>query len=182
MTNTTMTEQLEALFHLQRYQQRQLATELGLQLIHLQILAYLQRCNRYSDSLLVLCDYLGQSKGTVSSSVSLLETKGLILKRVDTQDKRKQHLQLSPAGIKLAQQQQRLCWPKIESKAIYNDAINPSINALIKALQAQNDYRQFGICHSCKHLQAHSKQAKCGLTAEPLKARELEQICVFHNE
>lgn len=51
---------------------RKAATAAGLQFIHAEILEYLGRCNRYSNTAQALTEYLGLTKGSVSQSLKLL--------------------------------------------------------------------------------------------------------------
>ncbi len=57
---------------------RKFATEEGLQLVHVEILQYLSVCNRYSDTTQTISEYLGQTKGSISQSLSNLEENGYI--------------------------------------------------------------------------------------------------------
>ena len=172
---------LEVLNNLLKASQRQLAASQGLQPVHLQIVRYLARCNRYSDSLLVLSDFLGQTKGSVSISVALLEKKGLLEKQPDPTDKRKQHLKLTKSGQALAKQERELSGL---NQGLLTDeeqqAVNSSLNMLLCRLQQANDYRVFGICHSCIHLQKEGEQATCGLTGEQLSLEDQDMICVHY--
>lgn len=173
---------LEVLNNLLKASQRQFAASLGLQMVHLQIVRYLARCNRYSDSLLVLSDFLGQTKGSVSVSVALLEKKSLLEKCPDPHDKRKQHLRLTPAGEALAEQEQALSGLNhgLLSKTEQH-SVNASLNTLLRKLQQANDYQVFGICSSCAHLQKGEEgEVRCGLTGETLSQTDQTKICVHH--
>lgn len=181
MIHHDISDYLEALFNIQRSEQRKLASELGLQQIHLQILYYLNRCNRYSDSLLVLSEFLGQTKGTVSTSVALLVKKDYLLKQPDPVDKRKSHLQLTTAGKAAADRQNDL-WQAGQALLTgdQNEQIRQSLDVLLRQLQKANQHKVFGACHSCVHLQQEAGAYCCGLTGEALQQPELEQICVYH--
>ncbi len=71
---------IERMAALIRSEERKKCTELGLQPVHLQVLDYLSRCNRYSDTPAALTNYLGMTRGTVSQTVLLLVKKGFIKK------------------------------------------------------------------------------------------------------
>ncbi|UTW44562.1 winged helix-turn-helix transcriptional regulator [bacterium SCSIO 12696] len=170
---------LESLFAILRYEQRDISNAHGLQHVHIQIITYLGRCNRYSDTHQVLCDYLGLTKGTLSTSVGLLVKKGLLEKLSDPADGRKVHLRLTRTGASIYKQL-RSSWAKLLQPVESPATVDSSLNGLLRAIQTTNDNHAFGICHSCKHLCRAGKQFSCGLTDEPLQIRETEQICVFH--
>ena len=77
---TNVFDLIERMSALIRSEERKTGSELGLQSVHLQVLDYLSRCNRYSDTPAALTNYLGMTRGTVSQTVLLLEKKGLIKK------------------------------------------------------------------------------------------------------
>lgn len=184
MTYMNITDYLEALITIFRGEQRNLASELSLQQVHMQIIHYLGRCNRYSDSFLTLCDYLGQTKGSLSTSVSLLEKKALVYKKPDDLDKRKSHLQLTKLGTEVYNQQNHL-WEKALVQLTGNDKkqITSSLQLLLKALQKGNNNHLFGVCAQCKHLTINNNnEEKCGLTQEILYKSDLDLICVFYAE
>lgn len=172
---------LEALSSILRHEQKGLATRYQLQPVHLQIINYLGRCNRYSDSLQVLCDFLGQTKGTVSTSVALLEGKDLLRKHLDAADKRKIHLQLTASGKDLYMRQFEV-WRAglVNLNEDQQQDIKGSLHTLLSRLQDANQHKLFGACHSCKHLKREGKLYLCGLTKETLIDDDLEKICVYH--
>ena len=173
---------LEVLTNLLRGEQRQLASSLGLQQVHMQILNYLARSNRYSDSLLVLSDFLGQTKGTVSTSVALLEKKGYIEKVSDPADKRKQHLALTDKGKELIKPQGHI-WQLGDNvlNEKERETVDAALDLLLRRLQQANGYQLFGICHSCKHLRQGETGPVCGLTKEALNVSDTDKICVHHD-
>ena len=80
---TDIFDLIERMSALIRSEERKKCSELGIQSVHLQVLDYLSRCNRYSDTPAALTNYLGMTRGTVSQTVLLLEKKGFIRKNVD---------------------------------------------------------------------------------------------------
>lgn len=176
-----ITDYLDAITAIVKHQQRELATKLSLQPIHMQIIQYLGRCNKYSDSHQNLCDFLGQTKGSVSTSVALLEKKNLLLKQMDNKDKRKGHLRLTEQGLEVFQQQQTL-WTEAIGELLpkQQQTLLVALNDLLLGMQQANGNKVFGVCSSCKHLLRDGKQHKCGLTGQALLDKELELICTFH--
>ena len=54
------------------------------------------------------------------------------------------------------------------------------LESLLRELQRANSSRTFGVCKTCRHLQENGDQFHCGLTEEPLTAKETELICHEH--
>ena len=95
---------IERMTALIRSEERKKCAELGLQPVHLQVLDYLSRCNRYSDTPAALTNYLGMTRGTVSQTLLLLEKKGYVKKTTDAADRRVVHLSLLPEGENILKQ------------------------------------------------------------------------------
>lgn len=89
---------IERMSVLIRSEEREKCTAVGIQSVHLQVLNYLSRCNKFSDTPAALTNYLGMTRGTVSQTLSLLEKKNYIKKTADINDRRVVHLQLMPEG------------------------------------------------------------------------------------
>ena len=176
-----ITDYLDAITAIIKHQQRELATKLGLQPIHMQIIQYLGRCNKYSDSHQSLCDFLGQTKGSLSTSVALLETKNLVLKQADAKDKRKSHMRLTSQGTEVFDQLQQ-AWSQSLDALVpkQQQTLLHSLNDLLLGMQKANNNKIFGVCQSCKHLLKNGKEYRCGLTGQELVKDELELICTFH--
>lgn len=181
MNDEEISDVLESLYAHIGGAQRSLASELGLQAVHLQILYYLRRCNRFSNTLLILCDYLGQTKGTVSTSVSLLEKKGLLYKQVDALDKRKQHLLLTDSGRVLAERH-RQYWAQLTRSisTLERDHVLAAMETTQQALQRQSLRPAFGVCRQCRHLYSSLTAHRCDVMNELLQGGERDQVCAFH--
>lgn len=98
MHDMSLFDVMDRLSSLMRMWFRQHPLLSDLQPVQLSALMYLARCNRYSNTPLGVTDYLGLTKGTVSQSLKLLETKGLIVRKQDDRDKRSVHLQLTESA------------------------------------------------------------------------------------
>lgn len=183
--STLITQQLlERLASLLRSESRSLLFEFGLQPIQFEALHYLSMCNRYSDTPMAVTDYLGQTKGSVSQTLKVLEKKELLEKSVDSRDKRVTHLQLTQKGWALIEV--ILPSPVLQAagKYLQDDTVetmNTSLSHLLNSLQKANQSRSFGQCSSCRH---HINNAPgkyvCGLTEEVLSAKEATLICREH--
>jgi DNA-binding MarR family transcriptional regulator len=177
---------LERLSNLLRAEAWRAGQQHGLQPIQLQMLAYLQRCNRYSNTPAAVTEYFGLTKGTVSQSLKILEDRGLIAKSADTHDRRVVHLHLTEAGRAVlgeamlpAPFQQLDAYLPISTQV----EISTALRLLLTALQRANGARSFGVCATCRyHLTEEQGRYRCGLTQEPLLPHEIQLICREHEE
>lgn len=176
-----LVERISALI---RSEERRKCAELGLQQVHLQILDYLARCNRFSDTAAALTNYLGLTKGTVSSSLQIMEGKGFIVKTVDAVDKRVVHLSLSDKGRELLS---LACPADLFNRASVllnrdqDDAVNTAFAQVLTALQKANRSQAFGLCKTCKHFTVKDEGFMCALTQQRLSVSDSEKICQEHS-
>lgn len=145
---------------------------------------FLRSANRYSNTVNVLATYLGETKGSVSQTVQLLERRGYVRRKPDSSDRRVTRLELTPAGKRLASE--------IEADSSWDEAIrrmpgesaNTASAALITLLrhwQQEHDGATFGVCRSCAYFQTEgSEQFRCSLTQGPLNLFDSGQICSEH--
>lgn len=168
---------LERINGLLRNERRQLLADYSLQPVQFEALSYLAHCNRYSDTPMAVTEYLGQTKGTVSQTLKVLETKGLIVKIGDNKDKRVSHLKLTTEGNELLNSQQ--VSPLLEhlgSELI--DSCTEPLQLLLTSLQQANQSRPFGQCRLCRHnANLGNGQYFCQLTKEPLQEQETLLLC-----
>lgn len=174
---------IERMVALIRSEERRKCTELGLQPVHLQVLDYVSRCNRYSDTPAAVANYLGMTRGTVSQTVLLLERNGFIEKITDTQDKRIVHLKLSAEGEAVLEKARPANLFE-NANAIFsqNEFINHEdsfLNALL-ALQKANQSQSFGLCQTCQYFTQTTDGFTCGLTKQPLSESDSQKICQEH--
>lgn len=177
MERTETDNLIERIAILRKIELRRAAACEKLQLVHAEILDYLALCNRYSDTTLAVSDYLGQTKGTVSQSLKLLEKKGLIARETDKNDRRITRLSLTPAGKKIVS--------RLHKKLPVTKTENPVLTELLRNLlfswQKDRNHSSFGLCHTCTHnIKLGGGQFQCGLTGESLKKAETEKICREH--
>ncbi|MDH5764059.1 MAG: MarR family winged helix-turn-helix transcriptional regulator [Nitrospinota bacterium] len=174
---------LERLGNLIRSQGRRTSAGLDLQPVHLNALYYLSICNRYSDTLLAVSEYLGQTRGTTSQTIKLLEQRRLLTKKPDPVDGRVTHLKLTASGRKIVLQS----WPSPVLKAAESlfpvdqqDALRDQLKQLLHTCQKVNDQKTFAICHSCRHNEKQAGGYFCRLTQEPLSPEDVTLICREH--
>ena len=184
--NILKTQQLlERLAGLLRSESRAQLTQYGLQPIQFEALHYLSQCNRYSDTPMAVTEYLGQTKGTVSQTLKVLEKKGLLHKKADLDDKRVTRLEITEQGRQVVDEV--LPSPVLQQAGLFlqgNElaATNRSLESLLIHLQQANRFKSFGQCVSCIHnLKTSANQYLCGLTQESLSQDETLLICREHD-
>jgi len=175
---------LERLVSLLRIEQRHHATTSGLQMVHHDILDYLARCNHYSDMAQAVTEYLGLTKGTVSQSIKLLESKGYIEKRTDAKDARVQHLRMTDTGreyIWASDSKVRELFDGVVLSNPYGKIFGTVLNDILWQMQMRRDRQGFMQCSTCSHnrLQADGRFF-CGLTSEELTTEDTQKICREH--
>ena len=175
---------VESMSALIRSEERKRCSILGLQLVHLQVLHYLSRCNRYSDVPAALSSYLGVTRGTISQTLLLLEKKGFIEKRNDAKDKRVVHLKLLPAGEKILEQAKPSDLLDAAEQILKSENFNFDTDIFmhaLTALQKANESQTFGLCRTCKHFRILEHGFKCNLTQEALSESDSQKICQEHS-
>lgn len=175
---------IERLGNLLRTDSRRGGAEHGLQPVQFEALHYLSVCNRYSDTPMATTEYLGQTKGTVSQTLKVLEKKGLLTKVADDSDKRVVHLKVTRAGDKLLQrfipslQFVEAC-EQISEKS--QTQIVACLKELLLTIQKTNGMKSFGVCKTCRYNQKNKgNNYFCKLTQEPLSVDDIKLICREH--
>ncbi|MCX7098716.1 MAG: MarR family winged helix-turn-helix transcriptional regulator [Methylococcales bacterium] len=174
---------IERMAALIRSEERKKCTELGLQAVHFQVLDYLSRCNRYSDTPAALANYLGMTRGTVSQTVLLLVKQGYIQKKTDAADRRKVHLSLLAKGSGILKQARTSDLFAQAAKLFQGqDSVNSEemFRKALLALQKANKSQSFGLCKTCHYFTVMSTGYRCGLTKEQLSEGDSEKICQEH--
>lgn len=168
---------LERLASLYRSQVRQAAAKEGIQPVHVEILQYLSVSNRYSNTAQALSEYLGQTKGSISQSLKLLEKDGYIERRPCPEDGRVMQVYLTPRAKASAERISKSLMPNLDETKEADDAAK----SLLMAWQRKNHYRGFGQCQSCRFNRSLGDgKFQCGLTGAPLSKLEVKQICREH--
>lgn len=183
MDDQILANYLEALAIRLKTADKPIANAHGLQHIHMQIFGYLGRCNAYSDTFLMLTEYLGQTRGTVSKSVDKLQDKGYLAKNTDPNDKRKIHLTLTPKG-RAIYNEQRALWSSVGAglEREEQEQIHQSLRTVIRQFQRMNENRNFGTCRTCRYYITGDAEDCCQLTGAALTPQEIDLICAFHGD
>jgi len=184
MTESELLELVERLGSILRAEQRKTGIAAPLQPVHYQVLSYLQRCNRYSNTPAAVAEYLGSTKGTVSQTLGVLERNGLVDKRRDEKDRRLVHVVLTDRGRKLVSGGEARQVLDRAVAALGNgeiDAATGVLKQLLRQVQRANDFKTFEPCRTCRHLlHEGDRRFRCGLTREALEPDETLQICHEH--
>lgn len=183
MKSKEIHEYLERLSNLMRNESRRVGADYDLLPIQLEALHYLSLCNRYSDTPMGLTEYLGQTKGSVSQSIKVLEKKGFVRKKADKNDKRITHLQVTRAGGKLLDN--FIPAPLLNSACnrLNKDEqarISLCLEVLLRTMQTANESKSFGVCRTCRHNTSIDGGYLCDLTKEPLSMTDVQLICREH--
>jgi DNA-binding MarR family transcriptional regulator len=177
---------IERLSNLLRNEVRRAGGEAGLQPVQIEALHYLAICNRYSDTPMGVTEYLGQTKGTVSQTLKVLERKGYLNKLADREDKRVSHLKVSAAGRRLLN--------KVIPTSNFSDAIQSldkmtqkqtgeMLQTLLRGIQQANGSKTFGVCKTCRYNEIGGKgNYYCGLVKAPLSSSDITLICREHED
>jgi MarR family transcriptional regulator, negative regulator of the multidrug operon emrRAB len=185
MQTAAIYDLVEAMSALIRSEERRRCSVFGIQLVHLQVLHYLSRCNRYSNVPAALSLYLGVTRGTISQTLLLLEKKGFIEKTADKKDKRVVHLHLLPAGADVLEQARPSELLEQAEIILQQKQLNLDSDSFLQALialQKANQSQTFGLCKTCKHFRIiNANTFRCGLTQEALSAQDSEKICQEHH-
>jgi DNA-binding MarR family transcriptional regulator len=174
---------LERINNLVRAQEWAICKQHDLQPVQLRMLYYLAVCNRYSRTPAGVTDYLQLTKGTVSQSLKLLETKGFIRKQSGAFDKRQVQLTLTTLGETVVAQLPPALLGAVSSE-LGEDVATETEAALARyltALQHANHLQGFGVCRTCRfHRPLDEQQFHCDLTGERLAVTEAALICREH--
>lgn len=177
-------EYIERLSNLLRTEFRRIGAIYGLQPIQLEALHYLSICNRYSDTPKGVTEYFGQTKGTVSQSLKVLERKGFVTKHPDGSDGRITHLKVTKDGRAVLKKSIPAPLLSKSGQCLIDGSmhqIQNNLKELLRAIQKSNGLRSFGVCQTCRYNQQKEDGTYlCGLTKEVLSSKDIQRICREH--
>lgn len=174
---------IERISALLRSEERKKYAAIGLQPVHGQVLEYLGKCNKYSNTHASVAEYLGLTKGTVSQSIQILERKRYLQKNTDRIDGRVIHLSLTDAGKALIEELKPLdIFKQAEQKVSHQefDSIEQALQTTLGVLQKVNQGKSFGQCNTCRHFSVVEHHYRCGITDENLERDDTDKICRDH--
>ena len=154
------------------------AARFGLLPMHVQVLAYLARANRYSDMPIAIAEYFGVTRGTVSQTLGVLERKGYVTKTADERHGKRVHLSLTRAGeAALADTWVSRIDHVLAAQPGLRQPLETTLRALLSGLQQLNGQQAFGVCRECAYFRKTRKGAQCGLTGEALDTPQTLRLC-----
>lgn len=154
------------------------AARFGLLPMHVQVLAYLARANRYSDMPIAIAEYFGVTRGTVSQTLAVLARKGYVTRAADERHGKRVHLGLTRAGeAVLADTWVSRVDALLAAQPGLARPLETVLRALLSGLQQLNGQQAFGICRDCAHFRKTRQGAQCGLTGEALDAPQSQRLC-----
>lgn len=165
---------LERLSSLYKNQMRQAANAEGVPLVHLEIMQYLAMCNRFSNTAQALSDYLGQTKGSISQSLKVLEKAQVVVRQPSAKDKRAFHLSLTETGQASLARMQNQFMPDISGD-------DEALKQILKHWQSHVGQAGFGQCRTCKYNQANKDDTYyCQLVQTELTNEDVSKLCKEH--
>ena len=171
---------IERLGNLAEARLKALGAPHGLQAVHLRLLLYLAAANRYSNTPLAAGEYLGLTKGTVSQSLILLESRGFLSRTADARDRRVVRLALTAAGQAVVDEAEDL--GRLRAAHV-STGLQAGLTDLLRDWQVLEGRRSFGQCSTCRHhLTEGPDRWRCGLTGEPLSRTDGTRICREHED
>ncbi|MGY6275819.1 MarR family winged helix-turn-helix transcriptional regulator [Methylomonas sp. MgM2] len=174
---------IERISSVLRSEERKKYAAIGLQPVHGQVLEYLAKCNKYSNTHASVAEYLGLTKGTVSQSIHVLERKRFLEKKTDNIDGRVVHLSLTDNGRALIDELKPLdIFKQAEAKISRHvfDTVDNALKATLGILQQVNQSKSFGLCRTCRHFSVEANHFICTLTDDPLDREDTDKICREH--
>lgn len=175
---------IERISSLLRSEERKKYAAIGLQPVHGQVLEYLDKCNKYSNTHAAVAEYLGLTKGTVSQSIQILERKQYLDKTTDSLDGRVVHLGLTESGRQLINELKPLDIFKQTESLISSqefDNIGQALQTTLGLLQKANQSKSFGLCRSCAYFTVQEHHYLCGYSEEALERDDTDKICREHS-
>lgn len=162
---------IERLAAVLRTRDRKVANLHGLQPVHLEMLRYLAKANRLSDTPTAVAEFLGATPGTISQSLQVLERGGFVARRPDPEDRRRVHLAPTESGHALITASS---WPELDN---LGSDLGPPLATVLLNLQRDRGGRPFGTCRLCRFHRHHDGRSRCELTGFELAPFEWAQLC-----
>lgn len=179
MSANLLHEYIERISRLLDSEARLVGSECNLQPIQLNALYFLKHANRYSNTPQGVTDYLGLTKGTVSQTLTVLESKGFIKKTPDKKDGRVVHLDVTRPGKMLLEKAIpspaiRRVWDGLEEQG----QLVKGLQRFLAAMQKKNGMKAFGVCEACRfNNKLDETRFFCELTQENLSLKDSKLLC-----
>ncbi len=160
---------------------REPANAHALREVHLHVLGYLARANRFSDTLTHLARYLSLTRGSLSQTLKTLEERGLVTRLPDRNDGRVTHFRLSPQGHTLLDAISPLPpFAGLPSGDPADRILEAALEACLRRIQSAHDLPTFGACRTCRHHLHGASGSSCAHFDASLPPETHDQICAAH--
>lgn len=150
----------------------------GLNPAQWEVLRYLARANRFSNSPVAAAHYLGATKGTTSQTILALTRKGLLRSESRSGDTRSVALHLTQQGLDhLARDPMAPLTADLDG--LKQKMGKPFARALKQLLQHQisrQKQSEFGTCSKCRYFLSGENPA-CASFGQRLQATDLKRLC-----
>lgn len=153
----------------------------GLKPVHWSALRFLVRANRFSRTPTGLTAWLGQTKGTVSQTIAVLERKGLISRGSKADDRRVVRLELTDAAQALLASDTDTVATTMIDALPKCDVIELErlLTTMLRAHVADRGNRTMGICAACRYFEPGAAgHHHCALLDVSLDDADAASICV----
>lgn len=149
-------------------------------------LRYFERANRFSRTVSAFAHYHGTTRGTASQTIRTLVQKGLLKRRPSEHDQRSFRLEVTAraramlASDPFAEFVTAAANLPSEQCAI----LARGLRAMLEQVQDRRARRSFGVCTSCRYLDAADGDprrgcgSRCTYKGESLEDDELGRICI----
>lgn len=148
-----------------------------------EVLRYLSRANRYSNTASSVTAYLGSTKGTVSQTLNALERKGLIARTKDKVSARVVRLSLTDKGeAVLGDDPMNSLRSLIDGLPSYKARpVQEGLANILDALVEEKGASFFGVCENCRYARRTRYGAEepyiCDVFAEAVPDEESKKLC-----
>lgn len=182
METSVIFEIISLIGDLIRSEENRICKELGLFYIHIKILLYLKKCNKYSNTPAAISEYFGITRGPISQNLIHMEKIGLVTKEKDNVDKRSVRIKLTDHGNDIVKYIEESSITK-KANEIFKENVAFSEELFSQTLQAiqYGKNKPFGNCQTCKSFIKSIECIKCGITEEILEIEDTTKMCYHHN-
>jgi DNA-binding MarR family transcriptional regulator len=142
-------------------------------------LRYLSRANRFSNAPIIVAQYLGATKGTISQTIRALVKHGLVASAARSGDARSVSLLLTEQGAALLSKDP-LRQLEADMEALGDKTkrrLGKALNILMAEEAGRQEQPRFGTCPSCRFFMPGDEQAACASFGARLDQRDIESLC-----
>jgi len=141
-------------------------------------LRYLSRANRFSNAPIVVAQYLGATKGTISQTIRALVKHGLVASGARSGDARSVSLLLTEQGrALLAKDPLRQLEADMENLGDKTKRrLGKALDVLVTAEAGRQEQPRFGTCPGCRFFMP-GEQSACASFGARLDQKDIETLC-----